>query len=764
MINRITIPATAPRHPQTGFPSMPATVEKPWQRPKPGPTTSPSASAPSAPSASAPTAPPVPYQRHIVDAHEIPAALRELNCWVAWRLKPKGIGKKPGKEPISPITGGMTGWTDPANQATFEQARDYAEAHHLHGLGIVLMPDDGLIGGDLDHCRDIATGELSEAAKAILSEADTYTEVSPGLSGIRFFAFGTFGGHTGRSSEHDVEFYEQGRWLTITGDHIEDTPFSVERRDLSELGRRYFPQTAKAKAEETSIPPGFKPVDLDSIPVKDFTRHVITTGECQHYDGDRSKALFGVAKDLARLGLDDATIACILCDPANGISAKALEERFGNVESAMEWTMIYTVAKAREEVAAEPALTEAFLQGLKAGPPASAATVDPTEGQAEQGKPAWFAHVSELMEQPAPLEYLIRDFLLPDSLVLLFGDPESGKSLLALEWAASVATGRDWLGRSVKQGPAVIIAGEGHHGLRRRLKAWSIEHDCEEELRAAPIYVSRTGTRLIDKAALQTVVAELDAIAQQAGKPAVIIVDTLHRNLGGEENSETDIGNFIRAADALRERYGCTVLTVHHSGHGDKTRSRGSSSLRGGVDIEFCLTKDASGLRTLASTKTKDMGPTVPIGFEVKQVELPWLDSDGVAEVSIVLEAREVTASPRRKTSAPGVRLAFESLLGAMAEAGEQPPEGWHPPKGAMPERIVPNDAWRQAHHARHTGDKTDTKDKAFRRAKADLVKAGAVDCWHDIYWPSPNLAHGAGWPDLASLWLADTLTKAANQ
>ncbi len=41
------------------------------------------------------------------------------------------------------------------------------------------------------------------------------------------------------------------------------------------------------------------------------------------------------------------------------------------------------------------------------------------------------------------------------------------------------------------------------------------------------------------------------------GKPVLIIIDTLHRNLGpGDENSAQDIAAYVKAADALRLRYG----------------------------------------------------------------------------------------------------------------------------------------------------------------------------------------------------------------
>ena len=308
-----------------------------------------------------PPAAPAPYARRIVEAHEIPAALVERRVWVAWKLEQKEGKPKPDKIPINPLTGSEKGWSkNPAFAGTFEQAYNFAKRHpgRVQGLGILLWPGCGISGIDLDRCRDPVTGELSETATEIMESADTYFEVSPGLAGIRGFFFGSFGGNIGNDNARGIEFYEDDgkRFLTVTGDHIEESPFCAETRDLTELGRRFgFPTNRGEKAQRIGeAPADFSPFDLSSIKLKRHTLKVIS-GDVSSYGGDRSKALYAVAKDLVKAGLSDADIARVLCDPANGISEKPLSERAGDIASAMDWTLKYTVAKAREAVAADPA-------------------------------------------------------------------------------------------------------------------------------------------------------------------------------------------------------------------------------------------------------------------------------------------------------------------------------------------------------------------------------------------------------------------------
>ena len=193
-----------------------------------------------------------PYSRHIPDLYELPPKLADLPIWCAWQLIHKP-NKKPDKVPVSanPMMLGGKAWSKPDFCATAAQAIRYATANtKLQGIGIILRDESGLAGGDVDGCIDLETGVISDEAQQIITQADTYTEISPGLAGIRFVAFGSFGGHTGHDSSKGVELYESRRFLTITGRHYPGTPTDIEHRDLTELGRAYFGKDEKQPPQE----------------------------------------------------------------------------------------------------------------------------------------------------------------------------------------------------------------------------------------------------------------------------------------------------------------------------------------------------------------------------------------------------------------------------------------------------------------------------------------------------------------------------------
>ncbi|MGH8695713.1 MAG: hypothetical protein ACREVS_04510 [Burkholderiales bacterium] len=88
----------------------------------------------------------------------------------------------------------------------------------MDGIGYVLTAADGVVGIDLDKCRDPDTGVIAPWALAIVQQIDAYTEVSPSGTGVRIFAPGTLSG--GGRNRHHVEMYTRGRYLTLTGHRL----------------------------------------------------------------------------------------------------------------------------------------------------------------------------------------------------------------------------------------------------------------------------------------------------------------------------------------------------------------------------------------------------------------------------------------------------------------------------------------------------------------------------------------------------------------
>lgn len=648
--------------------------------------------------------------------NELPEAMKAAPRWLLWRLEPDPRRPKPLKVPYyldgTWRRGTMDGPEDQAKFGTYTDACiSYArDPARWTGLGFALGPD-----GTGKHWQgiDLDDTDTRPELAALVDQLPGYIERSPSGTGVHAVGYGPGFAPLGSKKEIGIEAYSTGRFFTVTGDAIQG--------DIEDLAPFVAGTLAPLHRQGGNRP---QQQANNELPLEHVTEAQVR---------ELRSALNAISAD----------------DYSTWIKVGHALKRLGNVGRGlwMDWSQ--TSEKWRPGDAAkwgtfrgdQTGYQAVFAIAQRAGwaNPAKRLEGDsasPGQGQQQPAvKPAIrFLPARDLLEQPEPLSWLIRDFLLPASQALLFGDPAAGKSLIALAWAACIAVGKDWRGHRVQQGAVIILAGEGHHGIRRRLLAYGLANNCLDELRKAPLFVSDRGAELTDPTNFVALMETLDGIANKSGPPALVVVDTLHRNVGtADENSAADMATYVKHIDAMIRHYGCAVLTVHHSGHGDKSRSRGSSSIRGAVDAEFCLT-DKGDVRTLTATKVKDAPTPPPLAFELEQVQLPWLDDEGNHETSVVLADADGQKKTSAKRVSPVQRLGFETLLDATDEAGFPPPDhlAEELPPGTV---LVSLEAWRREFYARHMGDTPDAKRKAFQRARNDLAELGAIGHRSDAYW-----------------------------
>lgn len=192
----------------------------------------------------------------------------------------------------------------------------------------------------------------------------------------------------------------------------------------------------------------------------------------------------------------------------------------------------------------------------------------------------------ELDELPDP-EWVIDGVLPSNALAVLVAPPKSYKSFLVLDWAMCIATGLDWHGRHVKKGECIYVYSEGTNSLQPRVKAWQTFN------RVA----GTNGVFFLPRRVMMNeqsdVDAFIDSVLSRSRDPQLVIIDTLARNMAGDENSTEQMNAFVRGCDFVREETGATVLVVHHTGHAADGRGRGSSVLPAAADTLMQVSKDA---------------------------------------------------------------------------------------------------------------------------------------------------------------------------
>ena len=269
-----------------------------------------------------------------------------------------------------------------------------------------------------------------------------------------------------------------------------------------------------------------------------------------------------------------------------------------------------------------------------------------------KGNNFMFTQINEM--KIAPIDWLIDDFVEAKALVEVFGAPEAGKSLLAIDWGLSVAAGISWQGCNTRQGSVFYIAGEGHNGLSRRFHAWGVNN--QVDISDLPFYPSQQAASFYNKnAAIEVEKAITLVVNKTQQTPRLIIIDTLARNFGGNENSTEDMNLFINHIDThLRDKFKTTVLLIHHTGHGSAERGRGSSALKAAVDAEFSMVKDAKEVINLTCTKMKDAAHPLPRSFVINGIDLTIKDEKGNPSNGAVLTKTEWVEPPKVKTKGLG--------------------------------------------------------------------------------------------------------------
>lgn len=247
----------------------------------------------------------------------------------------------------------------------------------------------------------------------------------------------------------------------------------------------------------------------------------------------------------------------------------------------------------------------------------------------------WLISADEFSAKPAPISWLVKHWLQSEAMIMVHGPSGGGKTFAVLDWCLRIASSTDcWFGHVVRPASVVYLAGEGHHGLKARIAAWKFHFG----VKSLNMWLSKDGCDLNTPAGYQRV---LDHVRGLKEKPKIIVVDTLHRFLAGDENSAQDAKSMLDACSALMREFNCTVLLVHHTGVSTEAqhRARGSSAWRGALDIEISIipATDTKPME-IHQRKSKDAEIPEPLFANLESVAIPgWFDEDGQPVTSAVL-------------------------------------------------------------------------------------------------------------------------------
>jgi len=175
----------------------------------------------------------------------IPAELQQVPHWILWKLEE--VDGRKTKVPYK-TSGYKASTVNPKDWTTFEHTQDALSGFDDYsGSGFVFTPP--YIGVDLDKCRDLQTGIVEPWAAEAITMLDSYTEFSPSKTGFHILLKGVLPPVGNRRGP--VEVYTTGRFFTMTGDHVEGTPRTINERDLTAFLSKFFTTKSAAPKDDS---------------------------------------------------------------------------------------------------------------------------------------------------------------------------------------------------------------------------------------------------------------------------------------------------------------------------------------------------------------------------------------------------------------------------------------------------------------------------------------------------------------------------------
>lgn len=477
--------------------------------------------------------------------NRIPDKLKEINHWVCWKYEDHGKPKL-DKVPKNPRTGHNAKSNDPTTWHSFGEAIQAKEKYNFDGIGLMLdhkkLP---LVGIDLDNCVDNDT--VKPWAREIVSTIASFTQISPSGTGLRTFALGDLP-ETGRK-KGDVEMYIAGRFLTVTDNHLEGTPLTVEDRadQILAVHQRVF---GKPKPKEVTTLSEAQPITLADNELLQVAFNASNGTEIKKlWDGDKngykshSEADQALCNHLAfYCGRDSDRIDQLF--RKSGLYRKKWDRRHcanGNtygqvtIQKAIEGTTeVYSPNGTHN-------LDELDLTGL-------------SEEQEFQGS-TW----ADLKEVIGPIEWLWPGWLPKGFQSMAAAYSGIGKSNLLLHIAKVITTGCDWPdGTSYEHdtGKVLWCETENAHALNLdRAENW----DIPIEAILSPLDDPLGNVSLDDK-------KHIEAIFNCAHREDVklLIVDSFSGGTQKEAKSSNEMGKLCNLLAAIAKRTHKPLLISHH--------------------------------------------------------------------------------------------------------------------------------------------------------------------------------------------------------
>lgn len=528
----------------------------------------------------------------IRNAANIPDELKDIPVFLNWRVTK--IDPETGKFNKIPVYaqngknrhGEQGSRDDLANLVTFDEAlKALKRDKTLAGVGMALLEPFELTALDVDGC--VVDGGIPPDIEQLVDI--TYAEISPSGKGIRAFYLGL--SKNGKNHVDGFELFSSTGFVTITGDQVDNTFAQLGmpiqrltpelREKLETLARSKGKKDAGGAKKADPIVEAFRKAGLYERPFGPGKHSVTCPFESGHSDPDRAPGDGDTVILEAHYNGHDTTI--IQCSHAScaGYSQRDFLEAIGVDSLSDVFGAIGQVVK--------------LIRG------------------------------DSII--PEIIEWLMHGWLALGKLILLAGSPGTGKTTLAMCFAAVVTRGGNWPdGTKCAPGDVVIWSGEDSPSdtLVPRLMA------CKADLKRVHFVgdtVADLGdTRTFDPAKdMPLLMAEIQKI--QGVK--LIVVDPVVSAVAGDSHKNAEVRRGLQplvdlAAKIRAALIGITHFTKGTAGKDTTERVTGSLAFAALARVVMATARDSETGDYLLTRSKSNIGPDGGgWRYKLEQVDVP---------------------------------------------------------------------------------------------------------------------------------------------
>jgi len=541
----------------------------------------------------------------------IPDELKSIPRWVTWRpVYNKDDPQKPKKKPINPAKKGIdfdpAKTNDPGTWGTFDQAVKALDQSSLNkGLGFIFTGEDHIVGIDFDHCID--NDKIHPSVEALIKSINTYAEKSPSGTGLHLILKGDIDLSQGKKIKlkegMEAQFFSDTGYLTFTGGKLDGYP-SIIAEDSKALKAIYdqiissSPSPPKPSQESKGQNPSLEitskiPAETVDEAIKEQLKlmfewlnvgpkiKAIFEGRLDFLDPEKDPKLFLNGKpDLSAIELSLMSYAA-KATKNNPVMMEAIYQKSKLVRP--KWKEIHSKGKTYGQMTIEKAIEGNPTEDNFAF--ANQSTIKPK--QKELGlfwNPDLIKDAQSFTALVIPKRKSILDpFILEQSMILLSGQEGVGKTQLCLSMLIAICKGEKFGdGWETIPTPCLFVDGElASSDLQERIKAWGKPPDNLYVYSDA--YMIENNKRHADmKDESWRVMIEQFILKNKIKLVCFDNVSCLaHLE---DENSPAGWVPVNQFLIDLRHK-GIASILIHHMGKNIEAGSRGSTYIRGQMDI-----------------------------------------------------------------------------------------------------------------------------------------------------------------------------------